>query len=81
VTQLDVTNEDYGKERGVPGAVSSSAAVEIERAGLKIDLSELFAMLEAIHCPSWPGGVARSAGVVVQEVFLEQPPRLRGFGR
>jgi hypothetical protein len=32
------------------------------------------------HCPSWTGGVARSAGVVVQEKFLEQPPRLHGFG-
>ena len=33
------------------------------------------------YCPSWPGGVARSAGVVAQEIVLEQPPRLRGFGR
>ena len=31
--------------------------------------------------PSWTGGVARSAGVVAQEIVLEQPPRLRGFGR
>jgi len=30
--------------------------------------------------PSWTGGVARSGGVVVQEKFLEQPPRLRGLG-
>ena len=33
------------------------------------------------HRPSWTGGVARSAGVVVQEDSMEQPPRLRGFGR
>jgi len=32
------------------------------------------------NCPSWTGGVARSAGVVVQENFLERPPRLRVFG-
>jgi hypothetical protein len=35
------------------------------------------------NCPSWPGGVARSAGVVDQSNFdhifmeLERPPRLR----
>ena len=33
------------------------------------------------HRPSWTGGVARSAGVVAQDIVLEQPPRLRGFGR
>ena len=29
------------------------------------------------NCPSWTGGVARSAGVVFQEELPGQPPRLR----
>jgi hypothetical protein len=36
---------------------------------------------EWMHCPSWPGGVARSAGVMVQMWFkcfveFEPPPLL-----
>ena len=32
------------------------------------------------HRPSSTGGVARSAGVVAQDIVLKQPPRLRDFG-